>query len=358
MKHLTAKAVRCLTLAASVAVVALTSLPQAWAQTAAAGKNDAIYMYRGADREQRLLERAKQEGTVSVYTSLATKESTPLAKAFEKKYGIKVELWRATSDKVVQRAITEGQARRHVADVIETNGPEVEMIARENLLSEFYSPHLADLPANAISPNRLWVTDRLNFFVVAYNTNKIKRADLPAHYEGFLDPKWKGQIGIEATDAEWMATIVKKLGNERGMKLFERLAEMRPDVRKSHILLAEMVGAGEVPVALTVYNSEVESLKRRGGPIDWMAVEPIVGRPQGIAVTKNAPHPHAALLFADFVLSTEGQELLAEMGRVPSSLKVKTNLNNFNYTMIDPATVLDESEKWEAIWKKLFLTRN
>jgi iron(III) transport system substrate-binding protein len=324
---------------------------------AAAGKNDALYTYRGADRDARLLEKAKQEGTVSIYTSLATKESTPLAQAFEKKYGIKVELWRATSDKVVQRAVTEGLARRHVADVIETNGPEMEMIAREQLLSEFFSPHLADLPPNAVAPSKLWVTDRLNFFVVAYNTNKYKREDIPKHYEGFLDPKWKGQIGIEATDVEWMATIVHKLGQERGMKLFERLAAMRPDVRKSHILLAEMVGAGEVPVALTVYNAEVESLKRRGAPLDWAPVEPVVGRPQGIGVMKDAPHPHAALLFADFVLSQEGQELFSAMGRVPASRKVGSKLANFPYSMVDPATVLDEGAKWEALWNKLFLTK-
>ena len=154
-----------------------------------------------------------------------------------------------------------------------------------------------------------------------------------------------------------MATIIKKLGTERGMKLFEKLAEMRPDVRKGHILLAEMVAAGEVPVALTIYNSEVESLKRRGGPIDWLPVEPVVGRPQGIGVAKNAPHPHAALLFADFVLSPEGQELFNAMGRVPSSLKVKNRLTTFPYVMVDPVTVLDESEKWEALWHRLFLNK-
>ena len=331
--------------------------PALQAQPAPQGRNDAMYMYRGADREQRLQEQARQEGTVVVYTSLASKESMPLAKAFEKKYGVKVELWRTTSDKVVQRAVTEGQARHNVVDVIETNGPEVEMIAREKLLSEFYSPHLADLPPSAIGPKRLWVTDRLNFFVVAYNTKKYRREDMPKHYEGFVDPKWKGQIGIEATDVEWMATIVKKLGPERGTRLFERLAAMRPDIRKGHILLAEMVGAGEVPVALTVYSAEVESLKRAGGPIDWAPVEPVVGRPQGIGVARNAPHPHAALLFADFILSPEGQALFVAMGRVPVSLKVTNSLNDFPYVMVNPVTVLDESEKWDKLWNTLFLSK-
>src|SRR5205814_6021410 len=124
-----------------------------------------------------------------------------------------------------------------------------------------------------------------------------------------------------------------------------------------HVLLAELISAGEVPVGLTVYNANAESMKRRGGPIDWVPVEPVIARPQGIAVTKNAPHPHAALLFADFVLSPEGQELFNAMGRPPASLKVRTDLGNFASSMMDPAAELDESPKWEKIWNALFLNK-
>ena len=327
------------------------------AQGQAAGANESVYQYKGADRDQRLIEKARQEGVVVVYTSLATTESIPLSKAFEKKYGVKVELWRALSDKVVQRAVTEAQARRYSVDVIETNGPELEMLTREKLVSGFYSPHVADLPGFALPPHGQWVSDRMNFFVVAYNTNKVRKEELPASYEGFLDPKWKGRIGIEATDSEWMATLVKVWGSERGMGFFRKLSEMKPDVRKGHVLFAELVAAGEIEVGLTIYNANAESMKRRGGPIDWVPVEPVAARPQGIAVARNAPHPHAALLFADFVLSPEGQELFNSLGRVPVSLKVKSNLNNFKYTMVDPAVVLDESEKWEKIWNELFLKK-
>src|SRR5438046_736714 len=111
-----------------------------------ADRNDAIFLYRGADREQRLLERARGEGTVVVYTSLAPTESAPLARAFEERTGVKVQLWRAISEKLVQRALTEARARHYAFDVIETNGPEMEMMAREKLFAEFHSPHLADLP--------------------------------------------------------------------------------------------------------------------------------------------------------------------------------------------------------------------
>ena len=330
-------------------------LPAALAQTPAT--NDTAFRYRGADRDARLLEKAKQEGTVVLYTSLAPTESKPLAEAFEKKYGLKVELWRALSDKVVQRVVTEAQGKRFAVDVVETNGPEMEMIAREKLLAEFHSPHIADLPTAAIPPHRMWFPDRMNYFVVGYNTAKVQRSEIPATYEGFLDPKWKGRIGLEATDSEWMATLIKTWGNEKGLDFFRRLAAMRPDMRKGHVLLAELVAAGEVPVGLTMYNSNIESLKRKGAPIDFVPVEPVAARPQGIGLARNAPHPHAALLFADFVLSPEGQKLFESMGRVPASMRVKSHLNNFPFTLIEPATVLEEADKWGRLWDELFLRK-
>ena len=298
-----------------------------------------------------------QDKTVVLYTSLAPTESGPLGKAFEKKTGIKVEIWRALSEKVVQRALTEHQAKRYAVDVIETNGPEMESLAREQVFAELKSPYLADIPAGAIPKHRQWVPDRVNFFVVAYNTKKVQREDLPLSYQGFLDARWRGRIGIEATDTEWMATLVKKWGEKAGMAYFQRLSEMKPDVRKGHVLFAELIAAGEIPVGLTVYNANAGSLKRRGAPIDWVPVQPVVARPQGIGIARNAPNAKAAAAFVDFVLSPEGQQLLESMGRVPVSTKVRTHMNRFDYTVVDPASALEEQEKWNSLWEGLFIQK-
>jgi iron(III) transport system substrate-binding protein len=292
-----------------------------------------------------------------MYTSLAPTESGPLMKAFEAKYGIKVELWRGLSDGVVQRVVNEARAKRHVVDVVETNGPEMEILARERLLAEFYSPHIADLPAGMIPKHRQWMPDRVNFFVIAYNTNKVNPADIPKHYEGFLDPKWKGRLAIESTDAEWMGGLVNSMGEARGMAFFKKLSEMKPDVRKGHILLAQLISAGEVDVGLTIYNANAQSLKQKGSPIEWVAVEPTLARPQGVSVARNAAHPHAATLLADFILSPEAQTLLNQMGRPPANTKVKSALNNFNYVLTEPGVIVDESKKWEEQWRRHFLIK-
>ncbi|HEU5258349.1 MAG TPA: extracellular solute-binding protein [Vicinamibacterales bacterium] len=304
-----------------------------------------------------LLDRARREGSLTLYTSLAPTESQPLADAFEKKYGVKVQLWRGQSDEVVQRVVTEAKGRRFAVDVVETNGPEMEMIARERLLGELQSAYVSDLPANAIPAHRTWFPDRMNYFVVGYNTAKVKRGDIPTTYEGFTDPKWKGRIALEATDAEWMATLIKTSPGNKGTDIVRKIAALQPSLRKGHVLLASLVAAGEVPVGLAMYNSNIETLKRKGAPIDYVPVQPVVARPQGIGVARSAPHPNAAILFAEFVLSPDGQQLFESMGRVPASTKIKSEFNKFPFVVIDPVTVLDEAAKWDKQWNELFVRR-
>ena len=339
---------------AAAGLAALLALPAA-PQTPAADPNRALFLYKGLDRDQRLLERARQEGSVSVYTSLAPTEGQPLADAFEAKYGVKVQMWRGLSEGVVQRTVSEARGKRFAVDVIETNGPEMESLAREQLLAQFHSPYMADIPAHIIPAHRQWIPDRLNLFVVAYNPRKVKAEDLPRTYEGFLDPKWRRRIALEATDAEWMGGVVKAWGETRGMDFFRRLAEMKPEMRKGHILLVQLIAAGEVDVGLTAYYANAASARRRGASVDWAAVEPTIARPQGIGIARQAPHPNAALLFADFILSPQAQAMLAGMGRVPVSRAVKTDTSALNYVMSDPAVILDESDKWQQLWDRLFM---
>jgi len=345
-------------LAASVALlIVLGGLPLGGADAQTPVKADDIFNYQGPDREKRLIEKAKLEGALTIYTSLAPTEARPMVEAFEKKYGIKVELWRAISERVIQRTVSEARAGRHTVDVVATNGPEMELLSREKILTQYFTPHAADLPPAGIPKHRLWLPDRLQFFVVGFNTNLVKREELPKTLAGFTDPKWKGKLGIEAGDAEWMATLFTKWGEKEAMAFFRKLSEMRPEVRKGHVLLAQLVAAGEIPVGLTIYSANAETLKRKGAPIDWAPIE-AVARPQGLGISRNAPHPAAALLYADFVLSAEeGQKLYESMGRPPVNLKVKSQLTNFSHVFLDPVAVLDESEKWHKLWEELFLKR-
>jgi iron(III) transport system substrate-binding protein len=314
-----------------------------------------LYTYQGADRESRVLAGARKEGQVLVYTSLNLKDSVPIKEVFEKKYGVKLELWRSSSEKVLQRAHTEARGGRHAVDAFELNGPEMEALRREGLLEEFHSPQFVNLPSATLPQHRQWVPDRFNFFTIAYNTNLVKPADVPSSYEDLLHPRWVGKIALEAGDTDWFASMMKWMGEEKGLAFFRKLAQMKPQVRTGHTLMGELVASGEVPLAATIYNHNAERLVVKGAPIRWKALTPTFGRPNAVAVAKRARHPHAALLFADFMLSLEGQTLIKERNRVPASSKVDTQLNKFPYEMIDPAVILDEADKWEKLWSELFL---
>ncbi len=315
----------------------------------------AIYTYQSADRDQKLIAQARKEGALVFYTSMATTESGPLARAFEKKYGIKVQLWRALSENVLQRSLTEARAGHRMMDVVETNAPEVEALVREEVLARFGSPYVADLPGWAVPGHRRWLSDRANLWVTGYNAAKVKREELPDTVEGFAAPQWKGRLSLEATDFDWMSGVIGAMGEERGRELFQKLAALKPQVRKGHVLLAQLVAAGELPVCLALYSANADSIKAKGGPIDWVAVEPLIGRPQALGLAMHAPHPHAALLFADFVFSPEGMKLLAEMSRVPSSRRQKTLLDAHSYFMVDPVSSIEQAPRWEKLWNELFL---
>jgi iron(III) transport system substrate-binding protein len=339
---------------AAIAGLLFAWLPGVHAE-AAAGPHRQLYMYQGADRDQRVIAGAKKEKQAMVYTSLNLKDSVPITQAFEKKYGVKVELWRSSSEKVLQRAVTEARAGRFSVDAFELNGPEMEALYREGLLEEFHSPQFKTLPPAAFPKHRHYAADRFNFFTIAYNTNLVKPEEVPNRYEDLAHPRWVGRIGIEASDTDWFGSIVKYMGEKKGLELFRKLAQMKPQIRTGHTLIAELVASGEIPLAATIYNHNAERLLVKGAPIKWKALTPTFGRPNAVAVAKRAQRPYAALLFADFMLSPEGQQLIKERNRVPASTAVQTNLNNFPYEMIDPAMVLDEAEKWEKLWSELFL---
>jgi iron(III) transport system substrate-binding protein len=338
------------------ALAALAAPLVARAQKAAAeSPHRALYMYQGADRDRRLADEAKKQREVVMYTSLNLKDSVPLTEAFEKKTGIKVQLWRASSEKVLQRAITEARAGRFSPDILETNGPEMEALYRENILEEFYSPHFRDLPGAAFPRHRHYVADRFNFFTIGYNTNLVKAAEVPNSYEELVHPRWAGRVGIEGSDVDWFGALVKSMGEEKGLAFFRKLADSKPQIRTGHTLMAELVASGEIPLAATLYNHNVERLIVKGAPVKWKAIQPTFGRPNAIGVAKRAPHPHAAMVFVDFMLSKEGQTILKERNRVPASLSVDTHLNKFPFHMIDPMITLDENDKWEKLWSDMFL---
>ena len=342
-----------------VSARALLALAALCVAAVAAGQDEraalpALAAYEGADREQRLLEGARREGFLSLYSTFTVDDLAALTAPFEAKYGVKVRVWRAASEKILQRTLAEAKAGRDEVDVVDCNSVPLELLRREGLLQAVRSRHRADLIPAAAPAHREWVWTRLNVFVQAYNTRLVRREELPRSYADLLDPRWKGRLGIEASDEDWFARVVEGLGEERGLDLFRRLVKTNGvSVRRGHTLLARMVASGEVPLALTVYNFTAEQLKRSGAPLDWFVMPPVIAHGNGVAVPKRAPHPNAALLYYEFVVGERGQRILAERDAVPASRRVEAPIDRDSLAVIDPALLVDQGERWGRLYEAI-----
>ena len=306
--------------------------------------------YEGPDRNQRLVEGARREGVVNVYSSMVDKDLRRLAAEFEKKYAIKVNVWRSGKNKVLQRVLAEAQAGRYEVDVVHNTAPEMEALVREKLLLEVRSPVQTELIPGAMPAHRMWAGPRIYIFVQAFNTNKVKREELPKTWTDLLNPRWKGRLAIEGKEQEWFYTLVQAMGEEKGLAFFRELVATNGlSIRMGNALLSNMVVAGEVPMAITLYSYLPEQSKKAGAPIDWIALSPTIAYTDGIGVTKNATHPHAAVLFYEFMLS-DGQAIMAEMNHVITNRRYASSLDKFQLKFIDVDAVLDGYTRWSRIF--------
>ena len=322
-----------------------------WAGLAAAQESQSPMTYDGADRNERLLEGARKEGSLLLYTSMAEKDMLGLVNAFQDKYGIKVEVWRSGKNKVLQRALTEADAGRFVVDVIQNPSPEMEALHREKVLHPVKSPYQSDLIPQALPKHREWTGMRTYVFVQAYNPRKVGEQELPSTYEDLLDPRWKGRLGIEAKNQEWFMTLIGAMGEEKGLRYFRELVKTNGmSVRAGHSLLANLVVAGEVPFAVTMYSYLVDQKKAGGAPIDYIALKPTIAYTDGIGIARHAPHPNAAMLFYDFMLG-EGQEMVSKGHQITTHERDARQLAHFAPVYIDPAKVLDTYDRWGKLYE-------
>jgi iron(III) transport system substrate-binding protein len=327
-----------------------TSVAAAQARTLAEIASDTA-----PDRMARLAAEAKKEGVVTLYTSRVAEDTTPLGEAFTKKYGVAVQLWRASNLDIIQRSVAESRAGRCPADVISSGTPALEPLFREQLLQPVKSPTTAELMPQALRPHGAWVGVSVNIIAGAYNTDLIKPQDVPKSYDDFKDPKWKGRLTIEAQDADWFAALADKLGEEKAVALFREIVRVNGiSTRVGHTLISNMVAGGEVPLALTVYSYKPEQLTRLGAPIRTLYLSPLIALATGVSVTRCATHPNAAVLFYEFMLH-DGQEVLARRDIVPTNLSVRPLPAGMAINFMDPVQMLDNGPKWTALWNDIFI---
>jgi iron(III) transport system substrate-binding protein len=308
-----------------------------------------------------LLAGAKAEGELIVYGSMNEEEALPFWQLFQDASGIKVNYVRSSDANILARIAIEYRARQRSWDLVATTP--VYRLPDEVLL-QFDPPEAKNLIPQARAPNRRWYGVYGNYNSPAYNTNFVKQADLPKSYEEFLDHKeWAGKIAIDATDSEWLSGIFANYGEERGRKLVQDIvATLKPVVVDGHLVVARSVGAGEYWVALNNYVGLTINVLLSGAPTNFWALDPVGLAFGSVGVSSQAPHPKAAQLAANFMLSREAEQFLTKRGRLPTRTDIETNPPGVIDALQQKKVIVtissaEQQKKMQATFNELFRSR-
>lgn len=264
------------------------------------------------------LDKAKPEGRIVFYTSWGPSDADYVVKAFERKYPLKVESVRASSEKTLNRLLSEQRAGKFLGDVVAISGIQSGILKEKSALDRYQSKESVNFPAEWRDPDGYGVGLHQTLYVIGYNTKLVSAEAAPKSYEDLLQPRWKGQLGWDSEEYYLFGALIKARGKDKGFEFWRRLAEQQISFRKGYTLITELVSAGEFPVAVSLYQHRVDEYQEKGAPIQWLAPNPLVGGdPNRISLLKNAPRPNAAKVFIDFMLSADGQKLLQDKGRSP-----------------------------------------
>ncbi len=325
---------------------------EAWSQNRKPMTVAELVTYNGADREQILYAGAKAEGKVMWYTSLAGDSYKAMIKAFETKYpGVQVDSYRVSGADITARMVEEAKAKRRIVDTIETTEGNL-MFQRDSLLIRpYYSPHFAVYPEEAKQRAEqglcYWATARESYIGFAYNKNLLPKNAVPKNFEGLLHPQLKSRMGLTLDD-----TSEKVLGAILRTKGPEFIKRLKTQEISLHTIippaLLDLIASGEVLAGPAIFRNHVKVAIAKGAPVDWVPLDIVPTNVGGAAIAFQPPHPHAALLMADYLLGPEGQAVLEKY-------QYGNGAKNYGFKKWRPEHGMntDNYEKELATWEKL-----
>ena len=310
-----------------------------------------LAVYSGADREQVLVAGAKREGKLVWYTAMAGGSYKELARSFEAKYGVQVEAYRGTSKDLISKVLAESQAKKFLMDVAESSPPLLMLMRSMNLLAPFYVPHLAKyLPEAKEETGKgtvYWATDRESYMGFAYNREKLPATAVPKSYDDLLNPALKGRLAFATTDTgtRTVGAMLKFKGEEFLKKLKTQEITMHGVSAQA---LNDLIISGEVEASPTIFRNHVLVAMEKKAPVAWVPMEVVPASAGSAGLSVHAPHPHAAVLFVDFLFSPDGQKIL-EKYEYGSAAKDY----GFKRWYVERGMTLDQLETESARWEKL-----
>ncbi|GHH83839.1 hypothetical protein GCM10018793_46900 [Streptomyces sulfonofaciens] len=315
---------------------------------------DDIQSLPRAQQRARAAELARQEGTLRVYTSLTDDVSNVVQKEFQRQFGVRISMFRANSETILQRVLQESQARKPAADAVESDFLEMTELGEQHVLADYTGPGLARVAPSSRFEG--WTADRFNVFLPAWNTNLIKPADAPRHWEDLADPEYKGRLTLEPTDSDWYENVTHYWlthgRTHRQVDTTWRKIVDNAKVTKGHTTIMSLLGAGQTPLDSMNYTYITQQARAKGAPVAYRLPDgtnpiPAFPRPNGVGMLRGARHPAAAWLFYDWMLD-EGQKVLVAQHLTPSTkVPGDTSLKGLNLVPFDTKTLAASSGSWD-----------
>lgn len=309
---------------------------------------------------QTVKEKGEAEGKLMFYAAFNAADSKKLTDGFKQLYPkIDAAFYRTTDAALMERILTENRAGQNLWDAVMTTSFYGHNLKKRGLFAPYDSPERKYFRDGYKDPQGAWTSIYTNYAAFGYNTRAVAKTSVPKSYTDLLKPEWKGQLGMDSKAYEWFGTMIKSMGEEKGPAFMRELAK-HAQLRAGRTLLAQLVAAGEFKGALTAYSQTFEVLKPTGAPVEWVYLNPVFANIHPVGISAKAPHPNAARLFIDFVLSKRGQELVRGMNRIPDRIDTppeQTRLMEGIKPAFAPVEVLEEFPKYGKMFDEIFGAR-
>jgi len=292
------------------------------------------------EREAFLVQGAKKEGEVMLYGSSQANEFNEMIRAFNVRYPfIKGNYFRGQRYGLVNRVELEWRTKKYTVDIIQSvlyQG--AELLERKGLVQQYLSPERAAYHPLYYAKDGSWYSYRTLIVALVYNKNLVKPSEVPKAYEDLLHPRWKGQLVFDKVADYMIAAWEHAWGKEKTRDYMRKLAAQKPVFHSSHTMEVNLVAAGESPIVIEVNADSAAEIRDKGAPIEVVLLKPYISKPHAMFLARNAPHPHAAILFHDWLLSAEGQSVWGKnMGSTIARKDVSVQYPQFQ---VDPDFVL------------------
>ncbi len=304
----------------------------------------------------KVVEGAKKENALVWYLSASIEDARAIFVAFNKKYPfLKTEFFRAGSARLFNRIVNEARAGKVLFDVVAVRGLETQQLLKAGLLQPYLSPEGAAYPAGFKDAQGYWVDYFDAYNVIGYNTQLVARDRAPKSWGDLLEPRWKNRIALDEENYSWYGALTLKWGKEKTQRYMRALARQNVQLRSGQTLIAQLVAAGEFSAAMVLAH-RIEKMKEQGAPVEWVTtLDPVTASLHPIAIAAKAPHPNAAKLFIDFILSVEGQRLLLSIDRTPARPGIDARMEARKLKLFPIAPELGERyEEFQKEFREIF----